>query len=370
MPPRQPISVFDSHEVTNQPPPVADYNQFESDAVLRAALEREGAGWAADRLCAFGRLTGSEQVAELARAANRHPPELRLFDSAGSASTKSPITPPIMSSWASPKPTRFIPSPGPAAKAGGHVAHMALEYLLVQADPGVCCPITMTYAALPALRKSPAIARNGRRASPPPPTMRRFIPAAEKTGVTIGMAMTEKQGGSDVRTNSDQARPIGPGRRVRTHRPQMVLLGADVRCIPDPGADRRRTQLLPGAALATRRHAQSVSHPAPQGQARRPFQRFLRDRISPDLGAAHRRRRPWRAGPSSRWCTIRAWTRRLAAAGLMRQAVVQAVHHTSHRSAFGRLLFAAAADAKRSGRPGGRVGGGHHARRAGGAQLR
>ena len=79
MPPRLPISTFDSHEVVNQSLPLAAYNLFDSDPILRAALEREGAAWAADKLHAFGTILGSERVSELAEAANRYPPELRAF---------------------------------------------------------------------------------------------------------------------------------------------------------------------------------------------------------------------------------------------------------------------------------------------------
>src|SRR5207247_2382204 len=97
-----------------------------------------------------------------------------------------------------------------AGKPSGHVAHMALEYLLTQAEPGVCCPITMTYAAVPAFKHHPRAddwVKKVAAATYDP----RSIPAAEKIGLTIGMAMTEKQGGSDVRSNTTRGRAMGNG---------------------------------------------------------------------------------------------------------------------------------------------------------------
>ena len=337
MPPRQPIAVFDSHEVTNQPPPILDYNQFESDAVLRAALNREGAGWAADRLSAFGRITGSEQVAELARAANRQPPELRLFDSAGRRLDEVIYHPAYHELMGIAKTHEVHSIAWTSGQTGGHVAHMALEYLLVQADPGVCCPITMTYAALPALRKSPAIALEWQARITAASYDARFIPAAEKTGVTIGMAMTEKQGGSDVRANSTRARPSGPDG-------EHELTGHKWFCSA-PMSDAFLTLAHTAAGLSCflvpRWRADDTRNP------------FLIQRLKDKLGdhsnasceIEYRQTSAQLLGEDGHGVrTIIEMVHHtrldtaLAAAGLMRQAVVQAVHHASHRSAFGRLL--------------------------------
>ena len=155
MPPRQPIAVFDSHEVANQPPPLADYNLYDSDPILRAAVAREGAGWATEKLQAFGAVLGSESVAGLAEAANRHPPELRAFDSSGRRIDEVDYHPAYHELMRLAKSHEVHSIAWTAAKPGGHVAHMALEYLLIQVEAGVCCPITMTYAAVPALKHHP-----------------------------------------------------------------------------------------------------------------------------------------------------------------------------------------------------------------------
>src|SRR5690606_11891932 len=96
-------------------------------------------------------------------------------------------------------------------RAGSHVAHAALEYLLVQVEAGVCCPITMTYAAVPALQNAPAVAAQWLPKVLADDYDPRALPIAEKRAATIGMAMTEKQGGSDVRTNTTVAKRIGHG---------------------------------------------------------------------------------------------------------------------------------------------------------------
>lgn len=337
MPPRQPISVFDNHEVMNQPPPLVDCNLFETDPILGAALEREGAGWAVDKLAAFGRLTGSEHVAELAAAANRHLPELRVFDGAGRRLDEVTYHPAYHELMGIAKAHEVHSIAWTSARGGGHVAHMALEYLLVQAEPGVCCPITMTYAALPALRNTPAIAAQWQARLTAASYDPRFIPATEKTGVTIGMAMTEKQGGSDVRANTTQARLDGPDG-------QYELTGHKWFCSA-PMSDAFLTLAQTAAGLS----CFLVPRWRPDGM-RNPFliQR-LKDKLGDRSNASCEieYRRTWAQLIGEQGHGVRAIIEMVhhtrldtaaAAAGLMRQAVVQAVHHTSHRSAFGRLL--------------------------------
>lgn len=206
---RDPIAQLPTHEVTNQVPPLENVNLFDSDAALKEAFAREGAGWATDRAGALGAELGSEAVLALGDLANRHTPELRLFDRYGhriDEVTFHPAYHELMAlamrhgmhniAWTAPEP-------------GGHVAHAAFLYMITQAEPGICCPMSMTYASVAALRHQPDLAAEWE-----PALMRgdydpRSIPAAEKTARTMGMAMTEKQGGSDVRTNTTRAVPAG-----------------------------------------------------------------------------------------------------------------------------------------------------------------
>ena len=116
----------------------------------------------------------------------------------------------------------------------------------------------------------------------------RPLPVSSKTAATVGMAMTEKQGGSDLRANQTRARRV-VRRPLRAARPQVVLLGADVRRLPHARAARRRAHLLLRAALAPRRHAQPLLHPAPEGEGRQPLERLERDRVRRHARVARRR---------------------------------------------------------------------------------
>lgn len=208
MPDHAPRTRLATHEVTNQPLPAGDRDLLAEDLPLREALAREAPAWVAQRLAALGRETGSEGVQALGEAANRHPPELRLFDRHGrrlDEVTYHPAYHQLM---------RLAIEGGWHAVAwqeeghGGHQAHVAALYLLTQAEPGFCCPVTMTHAAMPVLRRSPHVETHwapGLLASHYDP---RALPAAHKQGLTFGMAMTEKQGGSDVRSNSTRADPL------------------------------------------------------------------------------------------------------------------------------------------------------------------
>ena len=197
----------------NQPPPLININFYEYDMALKEALCREGAKWAQDKVTKFGELMGSDHCANLAFEANRYLPELRSFDRYGNRIDEvyyHPAYHELMKIAVE----NEIHSIAWTAESGGHVAHTALEYLFGQIEQGVCCPITMTYAVIPALRHQPNIAKQWEQKILSNQYDSRFVPSSIKRGLTLGMAMTEKQGGSDVRTNATKAFPIsrkGPG---------------------------------------------------------------------------------------------------------------------------------------------------------------
>ncbi len=207
----RPNSHLETHEVTNQPPPFEDINLFSSDTVLKEAVAHAGGGAHAQTLAAFGTRAGSGQVAEWASQANRNVPQLKAFDRYGQRIDEVEFHPAYHSLMAMGLEAGVSSAAWSGAEQG-HVLHAALEYLMSQAEPGVCCPMTMTYACLPALRHQPEIAAVWAPrifASQYDPSSR---PAEMKRGVTVGMAMTEKQGGSDVRANTTRATPRGePG---------------------------------------------------------------------------------------------------------------------------------------------------------------
>ncbi len=216
MPAFAPSTRLDTHEVTNQPAPLAGRNLYLTDLAMREAVRRH-APWLDAPASELGAVVGSEEVLELGEAANRHDPELVLFDRYGRRLDE----------------VRFHPSYHRLmalamdhgvhdlawrreGEPGAHLAHAALLALFTQAEAGTMCPVDMTYAAVPALRTTPAVGDpwlgklvGGRYDAP-------LRPLAAKAGVTIGMAMTEKQGGSDVRANATRAEPAG-GDAYRLH---------------------------------------------------------------------------------------------------------------------------------------------------------
>src|SRR5581483_11247063 len=185
----------------NTPPALSDYNLFTSDAVLGAAVEREGAAWARPRLEQFGAILGTEQVIRLGFEANEHTPVLEpndqvSFHPAWHALMKISVENGLHS------------MPWRENRSGSHVARAALMFLASRNEAGHTCPISMTYSSIPAVRQNPELAREweprilSNRYDP------QFRPAAEKNGALVGMSMTEKQGGSDVRTNTTTAEPL------------------------------------------------------------------------------------------------------------------------------------------------------------------
>lgn len=203
-----PTAELTTHDVTNQPPPFEDINLYQSDKALSDAVHREGAAWAEGQVDALGKRAGSAEVLEWSRLANANGPQLRAFDRYGHRIDEVEFHPAyhaLMDLGIG----HEVPSIGWTAEQNGHAAHAALKYLTAQADPGVCCPMTMTYAAVPVLRQNPdldAVWVPKIKAAVYDPTSQ---PMEHKRGVTLGMAMTEKQGGSDVRANTTTATPIG-----------------------------------------------------------------------------------------------------------------------------------------------------------------
>lgn len=197
---------LETHDVANQPPPFEDVNLFTSDVALQAAVKAAGGELHAERLSAFGARTGAAETAAWAMQANENPPRLKTFDRYGQRIDEVEFHPAYHRLMAL-GVEAGIASAAWSGVAAGHVLHAALEFLMAQAEPGVCCPMTMTSAAPAALQRRSDIAAIWM----PKLLASRYDPSCEpmlgKSGVTIGMAMTEKQGGSDVRANTTHAIP-------------------------------------------------------------------------------------------------------------------------------------------------------------------
>jgi putative acyl-CoA dehydrogenase len=202
-----------THEVANQVPPLQDRNLFEDNLPLVEALEREGGGWARERASEVGARWGGE-AQEWGRLANENPPRLRTHDRYGNRIDEVEFHPAWHHLMRQGIADELHSLPWTAGRGGAHVARAAIYMSGMQAEAGFCCPVTMTFAAIPALRAQPEIAAEWEpllMSTSYDPELR---PAAEKGSAICGMAMTEKQGGSDVRANTTRATPVnggGPG---------------------------------------------------------------------------------------------------------------------------------------------------------------
>lgn len=200
-----------THEVFNQSGELQNYNLFAEDKALVSALGREGASWAVDDVNQFGALVGRAEYLELGALANRYQPEFDTHDRFGNRVDLVRFHPAYHTLMQTAIAHGLHASPWEQPLPGAHVARAAKYYLQAQVEAGHGCPITMTFAAVPSLRLQPELARvwepliTSRHYDP------RNLPVERKTGVTIGMAMTEKQGGSDVRANTTRALPVGAG---------------------------------------------------------------------------------------------------------------------------------------------------------------
>jgi putative acyl-CoA dehydrogenase len=322
---------------SNQPPPLVGYNLFEQDAVLRESLEREGAAWAQDLVHELGELAGTQKAIDWGFQANANPPQLRSYNRFGDRIDEVEFHPAWHELMQVAIGHGLHALPWREQRLGAHVARAAGFYVWSQVEGGHGCPVSMTYAAIPTLRKSPKLAREWE----PLATTLAYDPALgppqTKKGVLFGMAMTERQGGSDVRANTTRAEPTGADC-------EYLLTGQKWFCSA-PMCD-----------------AFLVLAQAPRG-----LSCFLLPRVLPDgtRNGFHIQRLKDKLGnrsnASSEIELDQAWamlvgeegngvrtiiemvnhTRLdcvIGSASLMRQAVAQATHHTAHRMAFGRLL--------------------------------
>ncbi|MTH65455.1 acyl-CoA dehydrogenase family protein [Paracoccus shanxieyensis] len=194
-----------THRVANQPPDAGDRDFWADDPALRALTR-------APELAAYGALMGRDAMRRAGQAANRFPPELHGFDQHGRRLDEVTFHP----AWHQVMQASMAAGYHAVAwQAGGsHAQHAAMVYLASQTEPGHCCPLTMTYAAHPLLADLPDWQAGALSRDYDP----RVLPAPEKRGLTLGMAMTEKQGGSDVRANTTRAERDGAAWRLTGHK--------------------------------------------------------------------------------------------------------------------------------------------------------
>ena len=254
------LFLADTHEVINVSSELVDYNAYLQDQALQEAVKREGAGWAHDALCAFGKLTGSADYIEQGVLANRNPPELDTHDRFGNRVDLVRFHPAYHTLMKTSIEHGIHSSPWTDPGPGAHVARAAHEYLHTQVEAGHGCPITMTFAAIPALRATPELAA-AVGAEDHRPRLRPAQRAGRAEAGADHRHGDDREAGRLRRARQHHPRVPGgrrrPGPGLRTGRPQVLRLGPDVRRLPGAGADRRRPVLLPAAALAAGRHART-----------------------------------------------------------------------------------------------------------------
>ncbi|MFI5686627.1 acyl-CoA dehydrogenase family protein [Streptomyces sp. NPDC051636] len=328
-----------THTVTNQPPPLVGYDLFTADRALCEAVERHTGpdlfDEVRDELSGLGKTSGSAQVQEWAVLANDNPPRLRTHDRYGHRVDEVEFHP----AW-----HRLL---GKGVSAGlttawvrpaGHVRRAAGFLMWSQVEAGNGCPLSMTHAAVPALRTDPELAAEWEPRLTSTIYDRELRPARLKAGVLFGMGMTEKQGGSDVRANTTTATPLAEDGTY-------ALTGHKWFCSA-PMSD--------GFLVLAQAPGGLTCFLVPRVLADGTRNVFLIQRLKNKLGN--------RSNASSEVEFDGTWARRvgeegrgvraiiemvaatrldcvLGSAGLMRQAVAQAVHHCTHREAFGGKLI-------------------------------
>ncbi|MGH2711831.1 MAG: isovaleryl-CoA dehydrogenase [Actinomycetota bacterium] len=326
-----------THEVTNQPPPLEGYNLFEQDRSLTEAVKREGAAWAEPDLSALGKLAGEPDFLRLGNLANENPPVLSTHDRYGNRIDEVEFHPAWHSLMQSSVEHGVHAMPWRDPRPGAHAARAATMIIGAQVEAGHGCPISMTYAAVPAIRAEPELAAEWEPRLTSLDYDPRLAPPQDKAGALCGMAMTEKQGGSDVRANTTRAEALSDGAYAITgHKWFCSAPMCDAFLILAQAPDGLTCFLLPRIL--------------PDGTRNGFHIRRLKDKLGN------------RSNASSEIELDGAWARRigeegrgvqtiiemvnhtrldcvLGSTGLVRRAISEATHHAAHRSAFGKPLI-------------------------------
>ncbi|HEX2130855.1 MAG TPA: acyl-CoA dehydrogenase family protein [Actinophytocola sp.] len=321
-----------THAVTNQVPPLVDHDVAD-DAALLEGLHREGAGWAEDDLHELGRLAGTARAQEWGRLANEHEPVLRTHDRYGNRIDEVEYHPAYHELMTVAVGNGMHAAPWRDPRPGAHAARAAKFYTWGQVEGGHGCPVSMTYAAVPALRHAPELAERFEpllAATAYDPGLR--VPET-KRGLTAGMSMTEKQGGSDVRANTTRAVPRPDGTYLLTgHKWFTSAPMCDVFLVLAQAPGGLSCFLLPRVL--------------PDGTRNRMHLQRLKDKLGNRSNASseveYDEAVAWLVGEEGRgvrtiiqMVNLTRLDCVIAGAAGMRAALVPAVHHAVHRRAFG-----------------------------------
>jgi putative acyl-CoA dehydrogenase len=325
-----------THEVFNQVPPLVDFNAAEY-ATLVEALDREGAGWAREQVSELGRLAGGAEAIEWGRLANEHKPELHTHDRYGNRTDEVEYHP-AYHQLMNVAVTRGVhAAPWVNARPGSHVARAAKEFVWGHAEAGHLCPISMTYAVVPALRANDALSSVYEPLLAAPVYDRSSGPALGKGGLLAGMSMTEKQGGSDVRANTTRAAPSADGSyRLTGHKWFTSAPMSDLFLTLAQAPGGLSCFLLPRVL--------------PDGTHNAIALQRLKDKLGNRSNASaeieYDEAVGWLVGEEGRgvrtiieMVNMTRLDCSIGAATGMRRGVIEAVHHASFRMAFGRRLI-------------------------------
>lgn len=329
-----------THEVVNQASPLENYNLFTSDQALVEAIKREGADWSFDRLVEMGGRLGSPDAIKWGVRANEHVPVLQTHDRFGHRIEEIEFD----DAWHELMRITYGYGahnlPWREERPGSHVARAAMLFLSAQNEAGHACPISMTFSAVPTLRKQVDVADVWL------PHLKschydpRYAPISAKKGILIGMAMTEKQGGSDVRANTTTATPVskpGPGQlySITGHKWFCSAPMSDAFLMLAQAPRGLSCFLLPRFTPDEKRNSFFIQR----------LKNKLGNRSNASGEVEFDGALCWLIGEEGKGvqtiidmvsttrldCTI-------CSAALMRQALVQAIHHSGQRKAFGKLL--------------------------------
>ncbi|MDV2078604.1 isovaleryl-CoA dehydrogenase [Marinobacter xestospongiae] len=329
-----------THEVTNQPIALENYNLYQQDTALQQAVAREGASWAEDELVRFGALAGRAETIDLGFKANENKPTFNTHDRYGHRIDEVEFHPAYHELMTIALENGLHSSPWTNPGAGANVARAAKYYMHSQVEAAHGCPVTMTFAAIPSIRHQPDLAAQWEGKILHNSYDPRNVPHSEKQSVTIGMAMTEKQGGSDVRANSTRALPMGQGGPGQAYE----LVGHKW-FVSAPMCDAFLVLAQAPGGLS----CFLMPRWRPDG-SKNPWQiQRLKNKMGNVANASSevelRGALAWMVGEEGRGVPtiieMVAMTRfdcMIGSSGGLRQAAAQALHHCRHRSAFGATL--------------------------------
>lgn len=334
-------SLGETHQVENIASDLGDYNLFTTDQPLMEAVAREGGAWGMDEISAFGEKIGRVDYRELGHLANKYTPELDTHDRFGRRVDNVRYHDAYHQLMSTAMENGLHSAPWTDPKPGAHVVRGAKSFMQSQIEAGHGCPVTMTFAAIPSFRLQPELAAMFEAKILANSYDPRNVPVEDKQTITIGMGMTEKQGGSDVRANSTIATPVskaGPG--------ELYSLVGHKWFLSAPMCDIFLILANTSAGVS----CFAVPRWLPNGSKNALNVIRLKDKMSNRSNASSevefRGAQGWLVGEEGRgvptiieMVSLTRFDCMVGSAGLMRVGLANAIHHCHERAAFGDKLI-------------------------------